>query len=151
MAITRTPIVDDDGSGTTGTVLDNAWKQELYTQIDAALPSPTTLAISSYILASVAGVNNNYLPTGGEAAVTWYLTASAGSYITGIPAPAVPGTQHLLINYGASGIVLSNAHTGSLAANRLTCPGYADYTLASWYAVWLLYSNHFGNWIVLKP
>jgi len=34
MAITRTPILDDDGTGTTGTVLDNAWKQELYNQID---------------------------------------------------------------------------------------------------------------------
>lgn len=29
-------MVDDDGSGTTGTVLNNAWKQELYDQIDAA-------------------------------------------------------------------------------------------------------------------
>lgn len=36
MAITRTPIIDDDGSGTTGTPLDNVWKQELYNQIDAA-------------------------------------------------------------------------------------------------------------------
>jgi len=35
MAITRTPIVDDDGTGTTGTVIDNAWKQQLYDQIDA--------------------------------------------------------------------------------------------------------------------
>jgi hypothetical protein len=35
MPITRTPIVDDDGSGTTGTVIDNAWKQQLYDQIDA--------------------------------------------------------------------------------------------------------------------
>src|SRR4029077_18699189 len=35
MPITRTPIIDDDGTGTTGTVLDNAWKQELYAQIDA--------------------------------------------------------------------------------------------------------------------
>jgi len=33
--ITRTPIVNDDGTGTTGTILDNAWKQELYDQIDA--------------------------------------------------------------------------------------------------------------------
>ena len=37
MPITRTPIVDDDGSGQTGTVLDNAWKQELYDQIDGVL------------------------------------------------------------------------------------------------------------------
>lgn len=34
MAITRTPMVDDDGSGTTGTIINNAWKQELYNQID---------------------------------------------------------------------------------------------------------------------
>lgn len=37
MPITRTPMVDDDGSGTTGTVINNSWKQELYNQIDAAL------------------------------------------------------------------------------------------------------------------
>lgn len=37
MAITRTPIIDDNGTGTTGTVIDNAWKQEFYGQIDAAL------------------------------------------------------------------------------------------------------------------
>lgn len=36
MPITRTPIINDDLSGTTGTILDNAWKQELYNQIDAA-------------------------------------------------------------------------------------------------------------------
>lgn len=35
MPITRTPIIDDDGTGTTGTVFENAWKQELYNQIDA--------------------------------------------------------------------------------------------------------------------
>ena len=34
MAITRTGMIDDDGSGTTGTILNNAWKQELYDQID---------------------------------------------------------------------------------------------------------------------
>ncbi len=35
MAIGRTVIVDDDGSGTTGTIFNNAWKTELYNQIDA--------------------------------------------------------------------------------------------------------------------
>ena len=43
MPITRTPIVDDSGGGTDGTVIDNAWKQELYNQIDAfALMAPWT-------------------------------------------------------------------------------------------------------------
>jgi hypothetical protein len=35
MAITRTNMIDDDGSGTTGTIINNAWKQEFYGQIDA--------------------------------------------------------------------------------------------------------------------
>jgi len=34
MAITRTAMIDDDGSGTTGTIINNAWKQEFYNQID---------------------------------------------------------------------------------------------------------------------
>jgi hypothetical protein len=37
-------MIDDDGSGQTGTIINNAWKQEFYNQIDAALlpiaPSP---------------------------------------------------------------------------------------------------------------
>jgi len=37
MPITRTAFIDDDGTGKTGTVWDNAEKQRLYDQIDAAL------------------------------------------------------------------------------------------------------------------
>ena len=43
MAITRTPMVDDDGTGTTGTVINNAWKQQFYDQIDAAVGAGGTL------------------------------------------------------------------------------------------------------------
>jgi hypothetical protein len=39
MPITRTAMIDDDGTGTTGTILNNAWKQELYTQIDGVTES----------------------------------------------------------------------------------------------------------------
>lgn len=42
MAITRTPFVDDSGSGQDGTVINNAWKQELYDQIDAASASASS-------------------------------------------------------------------------------------------------------------
>lgn len=41
--ITRTAMVDDDGSGTTGTIFNNAWKTALYDQIDAALVAGGTL------------------------------------------------------------------------------------------------------------
>jgi hypothetical protein len=37
MAITRTPLIDDDGTQTTGTVFNNAWLQSFYDAIDAAL------------------------------------------------------------------------------------------------------------------
>lgn len=37
MPITRTPWIDDDGTGTTGTIINNAEKQLLYNQIDAAI------------------------------------------------------------------------------------------------------------------
>lgn len=49
MPITRTPIIDDSGQGTDGTVIDNAWKQELYNQIDGVLggTSWTTIPFSA--------------------------------------------------------------------------------------------------------
>lgn len=47
MAITRTPIIDDDGSGSTGTVLDNSWKQELYNQIDGAISTDSGTSVTT--------------------------------------------------------------------------------------------------------
>jgi len=40
MPITRTPWIDDDGSGTVGTVINNAEKTALYTQIDGVVEPP---------------------------------------------------------------------------------------------------------------
>jgi len=37
MAIQRTPLVDDDGTGETGTPFNNAWQTQLYDAMDAAL------------------------------------------------------------------------------------------------------------------
>lgn len=66
-AITRTPIIDDDGTGTTGTVIDNAWKQQLYDQIDGLVgPSAPPTAwtptdASGAGLAIVVGAFNSYV------------------------------------------------------------------------------------------
>jgi hypothetical protein len=57
MAITRTPIVDDDGSLTVGTVFENAWKQELYDQIDAAIAGAVTPAIKLQLLRAAQGTS----------------------------------------------------------------------------------------------
>jgi hypothetical protein len=37
VVIVRTNMIDDDGTGTTGTMFNNAWKTEFYNQIDQAL------------------------------------------------------------------------------------------------------------------
>jgi hypothetical protein len=44
VTITRTNWIDDDGSGTTGTVINNAVKTDLYNQIDIALAKVAQLA-----------------------------------------------------------------------------------------------------------
>lgn len=49
MAITRTALVDDSGQGTDGTILNNAWKTELYDQIDDAIElGATAVACQAY-------------------------------------------------------------------------------------------------------
>jgi hypothetical protein len=44
VTITRTPWIDDDGTGTTGTVINNAVKTALYNDIDGALAKVAQLA-----------------------------------------------------------------------------------------------------------
>lgn len=56
MPITRTPIVDDSGQGTDGTVIDNAWKQQFYDQIDALVGGVNALTPWTPIDVSGAGI-----------------------------------------------------------------------------------------------
>jgi hypothetical protein len=49
--IVRTAMIDDDGTGTTGTVFSNAWKTEFYDQIDGLFDDSQTIAKSSGTLA----------------------------------------------------------------------------------------------------
>jgi hypothetical protein len=56
MPIPRTPIIDDDGTGTSGTVIDNAWKQEFYNQIDTVLAPAWQVATPGTITDDVGNV-----------------------------------------------------------------------------------------------
>jgi hypothetical protein len=47
MALTRTTLTDDDGSGTTGTVLNNAWLQTVYDAIEGSIGKPRCQATHS--------------------------------------------------------------------------------------------------------
>jgi len=68
VVITRTAFVDDDGSGTSGTVINNAVKTELYNQIDAALA-----AVGAAALPLAGGVISGTLKVGSGA----YVSTSA--------------------------------------------------------------------------
>ena len=163
MAITRTPIVDDDGSGMTGTIINNLWKQELYNQIDAALATmiATTLnvtgratlsgtyAIASSVAIAIPASVNNWNPAGGAAAIVWRLSPSPSLLITGLVAEAI-GTMHLLVNETSNPVNLMNQHANSAAANRFVGPGFVDYALGTWASAWIRYSE-LGAWVIHKP
>jgi hypothetical protein len=76
VTIVRTAWIDDDGTGTTGTVINAAWKTEMYNQIDQAL-------------AGVPMLNGNNAYTGNQT-IAGLLSATGG------------GT-HMLNASGASG------------------------------------------------
>jgi hypothetical protein len=86
MPITRTPMVDDDGSGTTGTIINNAWKQELYGQIDGTLPGWTAVPfdVANFWTGVTAGMvlANNYTTI--NKTFLWMVDTS------GMPAPTPP-------------------------------------------------------------
>ena len=112
MAITRTPLVDDDGTGTTGTVLNNAWQNNLYNQIDAAIALGSPVQQNT----SVTGTQNDFALTAGCGALVC-LQASPVTF-TGFSA-GVTGQRLTVVNAGTGRIDLSNLSTGSVSANRL--------------------------------
>jgi hypothetical protein len=110
MSITRTPIFNDDGSGTTGTIFENAWKQELYDQIDAAL-----LIGGSYgkvYLSSTGQVNNFVLPD--RDVVTIVVLSASAVTLTGFS--AIRDGQRVVIHSATTAVVsLPHGHAASTA------------------------------------
>jgi hypothetical protein len=69
VTITRTPWIDDDGTGTTGTVINNAVKTALYNDIDGALAKVQPV-IPAWVVVPFNAAN--FTGTGG---MTWTVTA----------------------------------------------------------------------------
>jgi hypothetical protein len=150
MAITRTAMIDDDGTGTTGTVINAAWKTELYGQIDAKTVNPLLLAPTLAVPMAL-GQFDNWRPTNGASSVVWLLQPSVATGITGILAEA-DGTSHLLINGAGVNISFYNLHGSSSAGNLIICPGYgASFVLAPWYSIWVVYIASVAAWIMQAP
>ncbi len=146
MSITRTPIHDDDGTGTTGTILNNAWKQELYNQIDALALSgggfdrQNVSTPGNVVLASTSSTHVLYLlpPAGTSMAITW----SGGS--------GFDGERVVLFGYSGGWTIVAHGASSILniatsAPTPIAVQGAAIYTKVS--GVWYLTSHEQGAWI----
>lgn len=98
VTITRTQDVDDDGSYTTGTVRNNAWKQAIYAQIDAlftgafSIVGPLTVTAFGTHSFSAGG-------TGGNRIDVRNTTAGAGNYAAVFIGNDTGATQFQLQGY----------------------------------------------------
>jgi hypothetical protein len=105
MAITRTPMIDDDGSGTTGTIFNNAWKQELYNQIDAIVQGPLLNWTATGPAVGTLGTGF-YIVSGRlvflSIRLSWPATADATGAIFTLPIPQANGIDGGLVqSYGS--------------------------------------------------
>ena len=151
--IQRTHWQDDDGTGTTGTVLNDAEKQRLYDQIDEALATVDAGQVSRAPIyhADLPGGQIDDWNLGALGAHTFVVKpGGAGLTVTGIVAPALDGTVYLLTNAGGSPLTLAHYDSGSLAENRFFGPGNASYVLNAWYSVFVMYDRFYNAWLVLK-
>jgi hypothetical protein len=153
MPITRTPIIDDDGTGLTGTPLDNAWKQEFYNQIDNAIsvggPAVVTYETRTGTIHNVA--------LGAQATLHVVNCAnSADLTITGFQSTPVARDGDLLLvaAYAAGVVYLAHNNAGSAVGNQLfnmiTAPTPLRYGRALYYyysGAWRIVSHLQGSWI----
>lgn len=129
MPITRTPIIDDDGSGTTGTVIDNAWKQQFYDQIDALVLTGQATTVP---LSTPGTYQNLALPATPVVVVHCSATVTIGGFSL-----AREG-QRVFIRNGGLGqtVTLLNASESSTAALynfAISAPTRLEYTGAAVY------------------
>ena len=136
MPITRTNMIDDDGTGTTGTIINNAWKQELYNQIDGMAPALAwTPTDASGAGLSFAVSTANYVQVGKLVSITLNMTFAttangAGAVIGGLPFTAL-GAAGLYTAYGIARVFhISNGSKNILIFNATTGAQYTNAQLS---------------------
>lgn len=158
MSLTRTAWTDDSGSGTDGTILNNAEKTALYDQIDARWSEITITAGGA--------LENLSITTGGLEADVLRCNNSTGTSIRGIVAPAAPvkpAKRLIIYSVGGGQVDLEHEAGTSTAANRILntvtvgpttlAPGkgVASAVYDSTAARWRLTSHEQGTWIAFTP
>ena len=158
MPITRSVWVDDDGTGTTGTPINNAELQKIYTNIDAfgngvpqVLGNTETGTLNDWAPAGLGQVQNSYI----------HWTGTADATITGIRA-GTNGQILTIRNRTPNGLsTLAFAYYSPLSAseNRLVTPvssgammvaydGFIQFVYVTVWASWFMLGHEQGAWVL---
>jgi hypothetical protein len=99
--------------------------------------------------AQITGTVNNYAPPGIDTAIVLQITTDAARNMTGLQ-QYDPNVFRwlLLMNVAGNDLVIKHNDAGSLATNRIACPGSVDFTLnaPNPASVWMFYDAGAGNW-----
>lgn len=129
-SIVRTEPTDDDGSGTTGTVINKAWLDALYDAIDAA--------ISGSLGGGLKQKSANYTALNTDS----IIEATSGSFTITLHAAsdATRGTTPLLVKNSGSGTVTIDGDASELIDGQTTVAlGQRDsVTLISNGSAWMI-------------
>lgn len=145
MPITRTPMIDDDGSGTTGTVVNNPWKQELYDQIDA-------LATAGAL--PPAGPARNLLTSTGAAwqskAPELPLPGNPGDVVISLAGAWASGGHWFDVPFSAANFSATDGATWTVAQSAISANRYM---IVGRLMIWRMYLAWFqgGNVITGTP
>lgn len=138
MPITRTNIIDDDGTGQTGTPLNNTWKQELYDQIDA-------VASGAEQTTAATGAQHNFDLTGSNIYLRCTGAAPSFSGFTVLGAAPSPGDRVLIECLGTTAKV-TNQDTNSTAAHRVITPSTTGQIVGLGGLMLLVYDGVTDRW-----
>jgi hypothetical protein len=138
MPITRTNIIDDDGTGQTGTPLNNTWKQELYDQIDA-------VASGAEQTTAATGAQHNFDLAGSNIYLRCTGAAPSFSGFTVLGAAPSPGDRVLIECLGTTAKV-TNQDTNSTAAHRVITPSTTGQIVGLGGLMLLVYDGVTDRW-----
>ena len=121
MPLTRRTWTDDDGSGTTGTILNNAELQRIYDDVDPLSPATSTITTTGTqtALALPAGINELVIFANNATLLT----------LQGIAA-GEDGQRITIFSKGAGRVDIVNQNASASAVNRIITGGGTTITLA---------------------
>lgn len=115
----RTVDIDDAGSGTNGTPHDNSWLQAIYTAIENAFTSRSTITTTGNQTAINSGL------------VRWlYCNNATLLTIQGMTA-GVEGQRVFIVSTGAGQVDIANQNATATEANRIICGVTGTISLAA--------------------